>query len=283
MMPYALYGLTLSARLRGTRIALINVGADQAPSRLSRWLVTHVARRVDYLTLRDQRSEACLHGLGVGVRPAQVYPDLAFGLVPPAEQPPRRRCVGVGLINYFDWRGTPEEKADNRARYEQTMVSLVEWLLDQGYAVRLLTGDVWDDPCLERVLETIRVRHPGLGPGQLVADPARDLHELMTQMSDVEVVIAARYHNVITALSLAKPILALAYAPKAEQALEHFGLSRYSHQLDAIDLPRLKDQFLELYARRDEVGRQLHHKVSEIQTRLQAQEEEFVTDFLLSP
>jgi polysaccharide pyruvyl transferase WcaK-like protein len=282
MMPYALYGLTLSARLRGTRIALINVGADQAASRLSRWLVVQVARRADYLTLRDQRSEASLHSLGVSVCPAQVHPDLAFALMTPVEQPPRQRCVGVGLMNYFDWRGTQQEKADNGARYEQTMVAFVAWLLDEGYAVRLLTGDIWDDSCLQRVLQAIRARHPDLSPGQLVAEPARDLHELMTQMGDVEVVMAARYHNVITALRLAKPVLALAYAPKARQALEQFGLSPYIHRLDAIDLPRLKEQFRALYVHRAEIRRQLRHKLSDIQCQLQAQEEEFVTNFLLS-
>jgi polysaccharide pyruvyl transferase WcaK-like protein len=185
-------------------------------------------------------------------------------------------------MNYFDWRGTQQEKAENRARYEQTMVSLVTWLLDEGYAVRLLTGDIWDDSCLQRVLQAVQARHPDLGPSQLVAEPARDLHELMTQMGDVEVVIAARYHNVITALSLAKPILALAYAPKARQALEQFGLSPYIHRLDAIDLPRLKEQFRALYVHRADIRRQLRHKLSDIHSQLQAQEEEFVTNFLLT-
>jgi polysaccharide pyruvyl transferase WcaK-like protein len=163
------------------------------------------------------------------------------------------------------------------------MISLVEWLLADGYAVRLLTGDIWDDPCLQRVLEAVRTRHPDVGPDRLVGDPASDLHELMQQMRDVEVVIGARYHNIITALRLAKPTLALSYAPKANQAVEQFGLSPFSHRIDAIDLPRLKDQFTELYRRRAQIGRDLRIAVIEVQARLEAQREQFVAEFLLGP
>jgi polysaccharide pyruvyl transferase WcaK-like protein len=279
MMPYALYGLTLAARIRGTRIALINVGADRAHNRWTRWLVAQVARRAHYLTLRDQNSATALRGLGVETSYEQVYPDLAFALPAQATQHPRCPSVGVGLINYFDWRGSPAE----RENYERTMISLVEWLLEEGYAVRLLTGDMCDDPCLERVRGTIRGRHPDLDPDRLIGDPARDLHELMKHMLDVEVVIGARYHNVVTALRLAKPILALSYAPKANEAVELFGQSLFKHRLDEIDLPRLKCQFKQLYSRRAEITDELRIKRTEVEAQLQSQEEQFVAEFLLSP
>jgi polysaccharide pyruvyl transferase WcaK-like protein len=259
------------------------VGADRAQNRLTRWFVARVARRADYLTLRDQHSAEALRSLRVDASNEQIYPDLAFALPRPADEPPRHPCVGVGLINYFDWRGRPATRATNRATYERTMIALVEWLLESGYAVRLLTGDIWDDPCLERVRGALRTRHPDLDPNRLMGTPARDLHELMKQLSGVEVVIGARYHNVIAALRLAKPILALSYAPKANQAMELFGLGPFSHRLDAIDLPRLKDQFTELYARRVEIAHDLCIKRTEIEMQLQAQAEQFLTEFLLSP
>jgi polysaccharide pyruvyl transferase WcaK-like protein len=190
--------------------------------------------------------------------------------------------VGVGLINYFEWRGSPVEQATNRAAYEETMISLVEWLLEEGHPVRLLTGDVWDDPCLERVLEAVRARHPDLDPDLLMGDPARDLHQLMNQIGDVEVVIGARYHNIVSALRLAKPVLALSYAPKAQQVMEQFGLSTFSHPINGIDLPRLKDQFGELYRQRAEVGRQLRTQVAKAESELEAQREQFVNELLLA-
>jgi polysaccharide pyruvyl transferase WcaK-like protein len=283
MLPYSLCSLSLAARVRGARLALLNVGADRAQNGFSRWLVAQAARRADYLTVRDQHSAAVLRRLHVKVSADRVFPDLAFGLNPPAEQPPRSRWVGVGLINYFDWRGTPAERVTNRTAYEESMVSLVEWLLAEGYGVRLLTGDVWDEPCLTRVLAALRTRHPWVGPDHLVGDPARDLHDLMRQMGEVEVVIAARYHNIITALRLAKPIIALSYAPKATQAMETFGLSAFAHRIDAIDLPRLKDQFLDLYGHRADIGRRLRSTLIEVEAHLQAEREEFVDEFLLRP
>jgi polysaccharide pyruvyl transferase WcaK-like protein len=178
---------------------------------------------------------------------------------------------------FFDWRGTQEQ----RDTYEQKMVSLIEWLLEEGYAVRLLTGDMWDRYCLERVLAAVQRAHPGLGPDRLIGEPARDIHQLMQQMLDVEVVIGARYHNIITALSLAKPILALSYAPKSIEAVEHFGLSRFSHGIGGIELPRLKQQFRELYTRRAEIEREMRIKLMEIEADLRVQEERFVADFFI--
>ena len=281
-LPYALYGLTLAARVRGTRIALVNVGADRSPNRWTRWLVAQVARRADYLTLRDQLSATSLRSLHVDASPAQVYPDLAFALSAPAEQPPRPRCVGVGLINYCEWRGSPAQRAAKRATYQQAMISFVEWLLEDGYAVRLLTGDFGDDPYIERVIETVRARHSDLSPDRLVGEPARNLGELMKQMSEVEVVVGARYHNIITALRLAKPILALPYAPKADQVLGQFELSDFSHPVDAIDLPRLKEQFGELYRRRAEIERELRIRLTEIATQLEAQSVQLSNELLSS-
>jgi polysaccharide pyruvyl transferase WcaK-like protein len=274
MLPYALFTLTVSARLRNCRVALINVGADRAPSRISRWLVARVARRAHYLTVRDAHSLASLRSLGVPATDTQVHPDLAFALPRPPERTPEPRRVGLGLINYFDWRGTSEK----RNAYEETMTSLAEWLLEQGYAVRLLTGDIWDSPCLRRVLEALRSRHPDLSPDRLVGEEARDLHQLMEQMSDVEVVIGSRYHNIISALRLAKPVVALSYAPKAIQAVERFGLGRFIHRIDAIDLTVLKDQFEELYTRRAEIELDMRGRLSEVEAELEAQREHFVSE-----
>lgn len=278
MLPYALYTMTLSARIRGTRIAMINVGADRARSRMSRWLVGHVAGRADYLTLRDHHSAAALRSLAVEAVPGGVYPDLAFGLPAPLAEPANSRTVGVGLINFFDWRGTSGQQSG----YEHTMVCFVEWLLEQGYSVRLLTGDIWDDRCLQRVLEKLRGRHPGIKPDQLIGEPARDLHQLMTQMSGVEVVIGARYHNIITALRMARPLIAFSYAPKADHAVGLFGLSEFVHPISQIDLPRLKAQFVDLYERRSEIGAELRKRLAEIQGQLEAQNDQFVAEFLLA-
>ncbi len=282
MMPYNLYALTLSARARHTPVALVNVGADRPRSRPSRWLVSRVARRATYITVRDEQSATDLRAMRVDISREQVRPDLAFALSPPPEAPPRRRCVGVGLINYFDWRGGPDEQASNRSTYEAAMVSLLEWLLVEGYAVRLLTGDRWDDDYLQRAIGAVRMRHPDVGPDRLFGEPAHDLHELMTQMREVEVVIGARYHNIVSALRLAKPVLALSYAPKTIEVMRRFGLSRYTHPIDAIDPATLREQFQHLYSNRAEIGCRLGATLAEVEAELLAQETQLLGALLSS-
>jgi hypothetical protein len=64
--------------------------------------------------------------------------------------------------------------------------------------------------------------------------------------------------------------------------MEQFGLSNFTHPIDAIDMPILKSQFSELYRRRAEVGRELRARVTQAEAELQAQREQFVAELLLS-
>ena len=52
--------------------------------------------------------------------------------------------------------------------------------------------------------------------------------------------------------------------------------------LDEIDIPRLQQQFRELYHGRDEIGRRLRIAFGSVEDRLKAQEESFVSEFLLN-
>jgi len=55
-MPYALFLLCASGRLCRTRVALVNVGANAIPQRLTKWLVTSAASMAHYRSYRDTLS-----------------------------------------------------------------------------------------------------------------------------------------------------------------------------------------------------------------------------------
>src|SRR5882757_1493544 len=97
--PYALFVLCASARIVGTRTALVGVGADIITEPLIRWLITRSARLACYRSYRDVYSRDAMRRMGVDTSGDEVYPDLAFALpTPPVTG--TRGTVGIGVMAY---------------------------------------------------------------------------------------------------------------------------------------------------------------------------------------
>ena len=61
--------------------------------------------------------------------------------------------------------------------------------------------------------------------------------------------MATRYHNVLYALLLAKPTLALGYATKHEHLMEEAGLREFCLPCRSLDVTRMIERFGELESR----------------------------------
>ena len=57
--PYALFLLSLSGKLSGTKVALVSVGADVINKRVTRWLSNSTARLASYRSYRDSLLAGC--------------------------------------------------------------------------------------------------------------------------------------------------------------------------------------------------------------------------------
>ncbi len=113
------------------------------------------------------------------------------------------------------------EAADERA-----VVKLQALLVDKGYRS---VGDAMS----------------GGGEGQVVVEPVRCLDDIMRQLADTSVVIASRFHNVVCALKLARPTIALSYQPKHAALMAQFGLEKFCHHMEDVDVNQLKQQVQE--------------------------------------
>jgi polysaccharide pyruvyl transferase WcaK-like protein len=127
------------------------------------------------------------------------------------------------------------------------MTAFVRRLVDGGRRVRLFTGDRTD----QAVAESIATQ---------VASAAVEVAELSTlddlakAMAEVDTVVATRYHNVISALTLGKPTISLGYAAKNDVLMAHMGLGEYCQHARDFDVDRLLEQFDSLQARYDELA-----------------------------
>lgn len=267
-MPWSLLALGAAARLTGTTVALVAVGADVVGGRPTRWILGRSARLAHYRSYRDELSRATVGGLGVDVRDDAVFADLAFALEPaPVVRPvvtpvaasgaaSGDHTIGVGVMNFRGQdadRGRGEELHEG---YVDAVRRLVTILAEEGWCVRLLAGDGEDEAVQRRVLDALpdrlraRVRQEGAGT----------LQDLMRIMAGLDLVVATRFHNVQAALRSSVPTVSLSYARKQDVLMETMGLGGFCEPAASIDVDRVLERVHTLDADRAAVVARLRER-----------------------
>jgi polysaccharide pyruvyl transferase WcaK-like protein len=246
--PLRLFLVSLSGRVFGTRVGYVSVGADDAMRRPTRWLFTQAARLATYCSCRDSRSREVLCGWGVDTAGIPVYPDLAFALPVPPPQVADPKVVCVGVMEYHGGDDDQGREETIRDAYITEMTLFVRCLLQAGREVRLLVGDAngSDDTVIQEIMANIRQSMPGTGEGRLVAWPAVSLADILAAMRSADSVVAIRFHNVVAALMLGKPTIAISYGAKHQSLMEDFGIAEFCTPVKTLDHERLASLFTRL-------------------------------------
>ena len=79
-------------------------------------------------------------------------------------------------------------------------------------------------------------------------EPAQSFEEVIDQLADVDLVVATRFHNVLLALLLGRPVVSISYEAKNDALMAMMGMARYCQNIDTCDFAKLKEQFRELEA-----------------------------------
>ncbi|MEW1659442.1 polysaccharide pyruvyl transferase family protein [Streptomyces sp. NPDC093707] len=253
--PYALFLLCASGRLLRTPVALVGVGAAAIGNRSTRALVRWSARLAAYRSYRDDQSRDALRAMGVDTADDAVFPDLAFSLPTPEAGmpagPPGLVCVGV-----MAFRGSDDDRAraeEIHRRYLDGTTRFVRALVEDGRPVRLLTGDACDAPVVTAILDAV-------DSPLVTAAKTSSLADLMKETAAADSVVAIRYHNLICALKVGTPTLALSYAAKSDALMARMGLGAYRHPAREVDADRLLEQFRALEKHAAELRRTLTEK-----------------------
>ena len=249
-LPYSLFLLCAFGKLFGTRVALVNVGANVMSQRSTRWLLTSAARLAFYRSYRDLLSRDAMRQRGLDTSHDNVYPDLAFGMPTPPDAPSDPRTVVVGVMAFY---GNSDDRRQADEIYEiylEKMKHFVRWLVDTGHRVRLVEGDSrFDDKVVQEILTDLKSHCPDLEAGSVVAEPVLSLGDLMRQLSLGSIVVATRYHNVLCALRLSKPTISIGYSAKHDVLMADMGMAEFCQSLRLLDVEKLIKQFTELESR----------------------------------
>jgi polysaccharide pyruvyl transferase WcaK-like protein len=264
--PYNQFKWALMAKLRGCKVVFLCVGVGPVRRLSGRLLVRASLRLADYRSYRDDESLECLRRMHFRAKRDRVYPDLAFGLpealLPPGRNGdvPRRRVVGLGLMDYVGRYNNPDPRFETQKRYVQSLGVFVEWLLAHDYDIRHLLGD-GDRGVVDDLKSVLRERLGSYDASRVVDEPIESVDDVLAQIAATDVVVATRFHNVLLAMVLGKPVIAITFHQKCDALMNQMQLPEYRHDLTQIDPNALIEQFLALERNREDVKRTLEQGV----------------------
>jgi polysaccharide pyruvyl transferase WcaK-like protein len=261
--PYSLWLLSATARLVRTKVVFLAVGANTVADAANRALLVGATRLAHYRSYRDEVSRDAMRAMGVDTSRDPVHTDLVFALPNPRPLLDHG-VVGVGVMDYH---GSNEDRAD-AARihrdYMAKMTEFVQWLAEDGRVVRLFVGDHVDERAAEEIIESV-------GSRAVSVVHTSTLDELLREMARVDAIVASRYHNVLCAVKLGKPTVAVGYAAKCDALMAEMGLADYCQSIRDLDVDRLIKQFTVAIERTAELRVVLARRNAEMTRRVEAQ------------
>jgi polysaccharide pyruvyl transferase WcaK-like protein len=276
--PYGMFKWVLMAKLRRCRVLFVSVGAGPIESTRGRVLVKAALSLADYRSYRDEASRDYLRGIGFRTNGDRVYPDLVFSLPDSflshdhARLERSRRVVGLGLMLYAGKYSAADPRPDTYRAYLESLAVLAMWLLEHDYDIRLFFGDGDGDPMvIEEFRSVLQARLGSYDEERIIAQPIASVQDVLAALAASDVVVATRFHNVLLALLLNKPAIAISFHHKCSSLMRQMKLSEYIHEIHQMDADRLIGQFGKLEQNREAVKRTIGDGVAEARAALDEQ------------
>ena len=90
-------------------------------------------------------------------------------------------------------------------------------------------------------------------------------------MAATDVVVASRFHNVLLALMLNKPVMAISYHEKLDSLMASVGLSDFCQDIEHIEIDKLTQQLTALKENAENIRLRIEQAAEENRTELDAQ------------
>ena len=239
--PWTLFKWSLLARLTGTRLAVVAVGAGPLEGRTSRFLVRRVLGLARHVSFRDAASRTLASGAGRSR--GTVCPDLAFSL--PLNVPEHRgriERVGINPMPVFDGRYWPIADAERYRAFVTAMAGLVARLREHGFVPFLFPTQ----PSDLRVIDDLQdlLRESGGVPAEVQRPETVD--ELVATIGSADLVVPTRFHGTVLALACGRPVVPVCYHRKTGDVAAAFGLGDLAFPIEDLDPDAVLERVLTL-------------------------------------
>jgi polysaccharide pyruvyl transferase WcaK-like protein len=274
--PYSIFKWSLIAKMRGCKLLFVSVGAGPIDSRVGRWLVTSALALADFRSYRDNATKEYLSSIGAGVASDRVYPDLAFSIVDeitPKYAIPRRRrsVVGLGLMLYHGKLSSDKLRESTYTAYLEQLAVFVKWLLARDYDIRLLIGELSDIRVRTEFKALLKDRLGVYDEDRIIDDPVLSVEDLLAQLAETDAVVATRFHNVLLALALNKPVISISFHQKCTSLMQNMGLQEYCQDIKQLNADKLIEQFCQLEKNAGSLRHMIREKVADCREALDEQ------------
>lgn len=270
--PYGLLRWTTLAKLTGSKVAFVSVGAGPLDRTSSKLFIRCAARLADYVSYRDSPSKAMVES-GRPKVDGPVFPDLAFGLsrsgAGTARGPARQSVVvGINPMPVFDSRYWYEHDPDRYSAYVRTLSDLAARLVNGGRFVFFFPTMWRDDDVIHDVVRALESDHDLKLDRDFAYKPNDRVQTLVEVMQEADIVVATRFHASVLSYHLGLPVLGIGYYRKTAALMEQMDQGRYHVSLDACDADTLWHSFLELEANRASESARIAARTSECRRRI---------------
>jgi polysaccharide pyruvyl transferase WcaK-like protein len=276
-LHYDILKWSVVAKLCRCKLLFVSVGAGPIRHPLARFFVKSALRLADYRSYRDSFSKEYLKRIGFDADHDAVYPDLAFSLpesMLPDDQASgdKHAPVGVGLITHYVHRSLSDDVEQTYREYTTKMARFIGWLVEHNRTVRLLIGDVVYDSRVRNDVRTL-LEQSGLTyeKSNIIDDPTGSFEELLSQLATTKVVVASRFHNLLLALMLGKPALAISFHEKDDSLMTAVELQEFCQDIANLDVSTLIEQFVRLEENADCLRQEIRRKTKGYRKELDKQ------------
>jgi polysaccharide pyruvyl transferase WcaK-like protein len=276
--PYNLFKWSLVAKLHGCKVLFVSVGVGPIYSTLGKYFVKSALSIADFRSYRDDASMAHLKGIGFRTNSDRVYPDLVFSLpeitiADDDEKRAGRLLVGLGVMTYAGMYGAGKPSNGKYLEYLDNLIVFAGWLLAHDYGIRLLIGEVDDTSVSKEFRSLLRASFEGYDEERIIDQPALSVEQLMPQIAATDIVVATRFHNVLLALVLNKPVIAISFHQKSASLMSDMGLAEYCHDINHMNAGRLIEQFQSLETNAEKLKPLIGQRVERSRRALEEQYE----------
>jgi polysaccharide pyruvyl transferase WcaK-like protein len=285
---YTVFKWVSLARVLNVRCYVLDIGVGPLTRPLAKFFARRALLCAEYVSFRDE--ESCTLARQIGYTgPAHVYLDSVYSLAIPirdgsaGRRSGRKPIVAVSPMPYCDPRVFAEKNQSVYDAYIRTLGRFTAHLLRHGCAVALLSGDIGVDPiAVEDLQRALKNEGITAASRSLTVERVESTQDLLARMSAVDFVVTSRFHGVVFAHLLNKPVVALSHHPKVAALMNDLGLAKYCVQdLRSFDAGQLTQTFEALVADEDQIRGRMTERLAAYRGRLAGQFDElFPTDTL---
>ena len=219
------------------KIVLYCVGCAAIHQQSNKYLVNKIFNFVDLISVRDEDSKKLLENIGLE-NVISIYDpsfNIKFKKNNENVKTNQRKKIGISVIPYYDKRYWPVSNNKIYSKYKRTIEKIINELTSTKYNVCIIPTTAWDINVAKDIVKNVKDK------SSVRILYSYDENDLMNHIDEMDILITTRYHSLIFAISMEKPVIAIDYHPKTKSLIDRFNLHKYAVSIDEINSKRILD------------------------------------------